>query len=417
MDRSKRRIAYCKHGDVVQELAALGVTPTAVAESGPYHYIGSVLAGTAGAPTLLLSLSARDARLQLGGVRARALRYPRLVAPPLVVAWRQLRTTLLIAIELLRFRPTHIICAAAGGPPLWICGLVAWCCGGVLICSRHTSLQQEQRSGWRRLRRRLNLAVIRRSAAVLCHGPYLEQELLRGGISADRLQQFNLSYRPLLRGGDDHSHPPPCSAAPAEAGDSGALTLLYVGRIGREKGVFDLYQAVEPLLAVYPGLRLLYAGDGHDREALTATIDAAGNRDRIELFGAVEHTRLPALLQCVDLVVTPTRSASSESRCKVAIEALVAGRPVVAPNFGPFPYVVQNGGNGLLYYPDSVADLRNKLRRLLDDPALLAHLTAGAEASGSHYLVPERSFVTALQQALAATAAEQLDRPFAARRY
>ena len=63
------------------------------------------------------------------------------------------------------------------------------------------------------------------------------------------------------------------------------------------------------------------------------------------------------------------------------MEGLVMGKPVVAPDFGPFPFLVQHGTNGLLFESDSVEDLRRKIFQLLDDEALYRRLEAGAAES------------------------------------
>ena len=49
------------------------------------------------------------------------------------------------------------------------------------------------------------------------------------------------------------------------------------------------------------------------------------------------------------------------------MEGLVMGLPVIAPNFGPFPYLVKDRVNGLLYVPDSVEQLGRTIDLLLDD--------------------------------------------------
>jgi glycosyltransferase involved in cell wall biosynthesis len=80
----------------------------------------------------------------------------------------------------------------------------------------------------------------------------------------------------------------------------------------------------------------------------------------------------------------------------VVMESLALGIPVVAPNFGPFPFLVEHQKNGLLFEPDSVEDLAAKLDELLDDEALYADLRAGAKKSGDALLIPPLTFAQAV---------------------
>ena len=55
-------------------------------------------------------------------------------------------------------------------------------------------------------------------------------------------------------------------------------------------------------------------------------------------------------------------------------EALQAGLPVIAARRGALPEIIEDGRNGLLFEPEDADDLRRCLRRLLDEPGLLARL-------------------------------------------
>ena len=72
------------------------------------------------------------------------------------------------------------------------------------------------------------------------------------------------------------------------------------------------------------------------------------------------------------MVVNPARFAEPFGR--VAAEALVAGRPVVASRIGAIPEVVRDGRDGLLVEPDDPEALADAVIRLLDDSALAERL-------------------------------------------
>ncbi len=96
------------------------------------------------------------------------------------------------------------------------------------------------------------------------------------------------------------------------------------------------------------------------------------------------------------MAVTPTRLGHAESRCKAAIEPIVFGIPVIAPDFGPFPYLIENESNGLLYAPDSVPELRDCLVRVLRDDALHQRLAEGARSTGNGLLESPLTFTQAI---------------------
>ena len=84
-----------------------------------------------------------------------------------------------------------------------------------------------------------------------------------------------------------------------------------------------------------------------------------------------------------------------------ALESLLVGTPVIAPDFGPFPYLVKHARNGLIYAPDSAQALAQALQVLIDEPDLLARLQDGARRSGAELAQPEHTFLSRLREATA----------------
>jgi len=78
-------------------------------------------------------------------------------------------------------------------------------------------------------------------------------------------------------------------------------------------------------------------------------------------------------------------SSYTEGLSHVLLESLSVGTPAVATAVGGNPEVLTDGVNGLLVPPASPADLAAAIRRLLQDPDLNAHLTAGALRRGEDF--------------------------------
>ena len=87
------------------------------------------------------------------------------------------------------------------------------------------------------------------------------------------------------------------------------------------------------------------------------------------------------LLHSIDLFALPTQYA--ESKGISAIEALVAGVPVVAPKHGAFPELLDHGQAGLLHTPHDEKDLANTIFTLVADAQLSQLLGAHGHALAS----------------------------------
>jgi glycosyltransferase involved in cell wall biosynthesis len=81
------------------------------------------------------------------------------------------------------------------------------------------------------------------------------------------------------------------------------------------------------------------------------------------------------------------------------MESFYVGTPVIAPNYGPFPYLVEHEINGLLYETDNINALSAAIQRILSDQELLKRLRIGAKESGHKLINPGLSFSSAIHLA------------------
>jgi glycosyltransferase involved in cell wall biosynthesis len=102
---------------------------------------------------------------------------------------------------------------------------------------------------------------------------------------------------------------------------------------------------------------------------LVATGEPAGQFDDFTRFvGWVSQEELPRHYAQTDVTVVPTNAQEGLSR--TSVEAMAAGKPVVASRIGGLPFTVADGATGLLFEPGDAGDLAEKLEALLDDEAL-----------------------------------------------
>jgi GT2 family glycosyltransferase/glycosyltransferase involved in cell wall biosynthesis len=113
-----------------------------------------------------------------------------------------------------------------------------------------------------------------------------------------------------------------------------------------------------------------YHGDDSYRGQLEPLLQTPG----VTAQGAVPLDAIPGIMATFDLVVVP--SIWEENSPLVIREAFAAGVPVVASRIGGIPETVTDGAGGLLFEPGDADDLARVLRRVVEEPDLLATLRA-----------------------------------------
>jgi len=143
------------------------------------------------------------------------------------------------------------------------------------------------------------------------------------------------------------------------------LTIGVVAQLITRKGHHVLLQALPPLVARHPNLRVLCFGQGPRREALEAAARELGLSEAVRFVGF--HKDLSHWMGHFDLLAHP---ALMEGLGVTLLQAAAAGVPVIACRAGGMPEAVHDGVNGILVPPGEVEPLRAALALLLDDAAL-----------------------------------------------
>jgi glycosyltransferase involved in cell wall biosynthesis len=150
------------------------------------------------------------------------------------------------------------------------------------------------------------------------------------------------------------------------APDEKAIAL--VGRISRWKGQGILLDAFSRLAPRYPKARLLYVGSPppgqeHFLYSLEAEIERLGLKHRVVLLPFQED--IVKIWQAIDIAVVP--STEPEPFGMVAIEAMLAGKPVVASAHGGLTEIVKDGVTGCLVPAGDPEALAAAIETLLKD--------------------------------------------------
>ena len=137
--------------------------------------------------------------------------------------------------------------------------------------------------------------------------------------------------------------------------------ILFIGRIVRDKGVFDLVDTVHN----DSRFSLTIIGGGGDFEELSDYI-AIKKSSNIELTGQLPHSELHKFLNETDLVCVPSNNFY-EGFPRVIMEAWSYAKPVVVSKVGGISAFVKNEENGLVITPGNQQELRSALIKTLDD--------------------------------------------------
>lgn len=137
--------------------------------------------------------------------------------------------------------------------------------------------------------------------------------------------------------------------------------VVYVGRIDLRKGLLELVEAMAALRATRPAAHCYIVGDGPDRPAVLNAIAAGGAASAITLVPSCPTAGVARWMSASDLVTLPSYK---EGCPNVVIEALAAGRPVVATNVGGIPELMDDSC-GRLVPPRNPAALRDALEQTL----------------------------------------------------
>ena len=217
------------------------------------------------------------------------------------------------------------------------------------------------------------------ASAVICLTRIVRDGLRAGGVSPEKLALIPgaIDTAEFAAAGADAARR---AAVRAEWGldDAAAAPDCAVGVVGRLVGGkgHGCFLAAAARLADTPAAvaKFLIVGEGPERAALEAEAGRLGVADGRVLFTGFRGD-VPAVLAALDILVLP--STDAEVLPLVVMEALAAGRPVVATSVGGVPEMIEDGVSGLLVPPGDADALAEALRRLIKDAPLRARL-AGA---------------------------------------
>jgi len=233
--------------------------------------------------------------------------------------------------------------------------------------------------------------------------PYRSWHQAREAAEPLRLQVFSRYMRDeIARSRFDPSrigvtpYPVPAPVWPADPGETDRRPVVFTsGRLNKEKGFLEVIDALE--LTRRP-VNLVIVGDGHSRAAIERRASIAGGGHRITFTGWLPAAQAAGWRQRALIVAVP--SMWPEPFGIVGLEAMAAGKPVVAFDSGGIREWLADGETGRLVPAGDVSAFAAALRGLLDDDAMRERMgrAARARAESDFALGPHVRRVLALYE-------------------
>jgi glycosyltransferase involved in cell wall biosynthesis len=181
--------------------------------------------------------------------------------------------------------------------------------------------------------------------------------------------------------------------------DPGATLVGFTGTFGPWHGVVELAKAIT-LIPKQRGLHFLLIGSGQLLEQTREVIKEAGLLEQVTLTGSVDHTRMPALLDACDILVSPhvPLAAGAEffgSPTKI-FEYMAMAKGIVASRLGQIGEVLSNEVTALLVEPGNVEELSEALVRLAESKSLRERLGQAARRKAIEHHTWKRNAQTVL---------------------
>ena len=272
--------------------------------------------------------------------------------------------------------------------------------GRVAVVHAHTA---SRASFWRKSIFILPALAMRVPVILHLHGAEFEQfyrnecgafakAFARGVLNrVDRVIALSAQWRTVIKSIAPRAHvvtianPVPIPTRPTVAAREANL-LLFLGRFGRRKGIFDLLQALTLVRQRFPDVRLRCGGDG-DVAGVIARVRELGLEQHVEILGWVSGAAKERELMRATIYVLPSYA---EGLPMGVLEAMAAGVPTIATRVGGIPDAIDDGVHGLLVLPGDIDALAERIMQLLDDAALRARLGAQARERAAAMFGTER---------------------------
>jgi phosphatidylinositol alpha-mannosyltransferase len=194
---------------------------------------------------------------------------------------------------------------------------------------------------------------------------------------------FPADYRVIPNGVNLDRFSP--QVAPLPQFMDGKQNILFVGRFEKRKGAKYLLRAIPRIRERFPDTRFIFVGEGRLRRGFQQFVERQGWRD-VVFSGYVSDSDLPNYFASAHIFCSP--ATGGESLGIVLLEAMAAGKPIVASNISGYATVVSHGIDGLLTTPRSSEELAIAIGYLLEHEPVRQHFINAGLHKAREYAWP-----------------------------
>lgn len=231
---------------------------------------------------------------------------------------------------------------------------------------------------WSKFRRRLAYRLVSRFASMVTVSQNLKDFIAeKVGVDQSRIKVIYNGVKPS----PEYSQADLIECR-AELGIPGGDQIVgVVGSLYPVKGHRFLIEAIPNILAKFEGTTFLFVGRGELEGSLKELVRRLRVEKKVIFLGLRQD--VPRLLSLSDVFVLPSLS---EGLSMAILEAMTAGKPVVATRVGGNPEVVLHSQTGVLVPPEDSIALEEGLGQLLGDKALAEQMgLAGRKRAGQYF--------------------------------
>ena len=150
--------------------------------------------------------------------------------------------------------------------------------------------------------------------------------------------------------------------------DPGIVNFLFLGEIGKRKGIYDLLQVIINNQSVFRGKMKLRIGGNLEEDIIKAFIQDNHISDIASFEGWIAGDKKVECLNWADVYVLPSYN---EGLPIAILEAMSYSHPIISTFVGGIPEVVKNKQNGILVEPGNLAQIKAALVFFIEYPGLI----------------------------------------------
>ncbi len=148
----------------------------------------------------------------------------------------------------------------------------------------------------------------------------------------------------------------------------GNIKVLFLGRLGERKGIYDLLNVIKRNKIYFAEKKVTFilAGDG-EIEEVTRFVAENGLEKLAEIPGWVSGEQKNTYLRDSHILILPSYN---EQMPMSILEAMSYGYPILATDIAGIPEMIEQGENGFLFSPGDLDSMEKYLKQLCEDEAL-----------------------------------------------